>query len=182
MVSKLVSIPSKITSTRQTVISTARMTPYVFLVADNTPFATFTSAVFVPACQMHVFTWQFLFLFRIYFATVPTDMVAYMWNTDRNTVFVRVIDILDVTAAPPQEPVMKAVDPEPVTSDGQAAIISKRICASVSGRKSLPVGRVPGLLHPRPSETLMCICHGRIDQNLSVWACMPPQMAKVSGS
>ena len=103
MVSKLVSIPSKITSTRQTVISTARMTPYVFLVADNTPFATFTSAVFVPACQMHVFTWQFLFLFRIYFATVPTDMVAYMWNTDRNTVFVRVIDILDVTAAPPQE-------------------------------------------------------------------------------
>ena len=96
--------------------------------------------------------------------------------------FVRVIDILDVTAAPPQEPVMKAVDPEPVASDGQAAIISKRICASVSGRKSLPVGRVPGLLHPRPSETLMCICHGRIDQNLSVWACMPPQMAKVSGS
>ena len=66
--------------------------------------------------------------------------------------------------------------------DGQAAIISRRICASVSGRKSLPVGRVPSLLHPRPSEALMCICYRRIDQNLSVWTDVMPQAAKVSGS
>ena len=52
----------------------------------------------------------------------------------------------------------------------------------VSGRKSLPVGRVPDLLHPRPSEALMCICYRRIDQNLSVWTDVMPQAAKVSGS
>ena len=39
-----------------------------------------------------------------------------------------------------------------------------------------------GLAPSRPSEALMCICHGRIDQNLSVWAGVMPQVAKVSGS
>ena len=57
-----------------------------------------------------------------------------------------------------------------------------RVCVFVSDRKSLPVGRVPGLLHPRPSEALMCICYRRIDQNLSVWTDVMPQAAKVSGS
>ena len=66
--------------------------------------------------------------------------------------------------------------------DGRAAIISGMACVSVSGRRSLPVGRVPGLLHPRPSEALMCICHVRIDQNLSVWAGVMPLVIKVSGS
>ena len=37
-------------------------------------------------------------------------MVAYMWNTDRNAVFVRVIDAPDMVASP--EPAMQAADPE----------------------------------------------------------------------
>ena len=49
----------------------------------------------------------------------PTNMVAYLWNTDRKAVFIRVIDALDVVAAPPQEPEMQAADPEPVPLDGQ---------------------------------------------------------------
>ena len=92
------------------------MTPYAFLVADNAPSVTFTFAVFIPACQAHVFTWQFPFSFWTNLATVPTNMVAYMWNTDRNTVFVRVIDALEVVAAPP-ESAMQAADPEPVEPD-----------------------------------------------------------------
>ena len=78
------------------------MTPYAFLVADNTPSVTFTFAVFVPACQAHVFTWQLSFLFRTYFATVPANMVAHMWNTDRKAVFVRILDALEVATAPPE--------------------------------------------------------------------------------
>ena len=44
-------------------------------------------------------------------------MVAYMWNTDRKAVFVRVIDTLDV-AAPP-EPVTQTACPEPVLPDSE---------------------------------------------------------------
>ena len=72
------------------------MTPYAFLVADNTPSVTFTFAVFVPACHVHVFTWQFSFLFQAYLATVPTNMVAYMWNMYRKVVNIRIIDALTV--------------------------------------------------------------------------------------
>ena len=46
----------------------------------------------------------------------PTNMVAYTWNTDRKAVFVKVIDALDVVAAP-QEPVIQAADPEPLEPD-----------------------------------------------------------------
>ncbi len=50
-----------------------------------------------------------------------TNMVAYMWNTDRKATFVRMIDALEVVMAlpllPPQEPVMQAADPEPVEPD-----------------------------------------------------------------
>ena len=99
---KLVSISSRITCSWQTVVSTARMTPYAFLVADNTPSVTFTFAVFVPACQAHVFTWQLSFLFRAYLVTVPTNMVAYMWNTDRKAVIIRILGALEVAAAPPE--------------------------------------------------------------------------------
>ena len=52
---KSVSIPSRITGTGQTVVSTVRMTLYAFLVADNTPVFTNTSAVFVPALHVHAF-------------------------------------------------------------------------------------------------------------------------------
>ena len=49
----------------------------------------------------------------------PTNMVVYMWNTDRKATFVRMIDALEVVALspPPQEPVMQAADPEPVEPD-----------------------------------------------------------------
>ena len=102
VISKLVSISSRITCSWQTVVSTARMTPYAFLVADNTPSVTFTFAVFVPACQAHVFTWQLSFLFRAYLVTVPTNMVAYLWNTDRKAVIIRILGALEVAAAPPE--------------------------------------------------------------------------------
>ena len=41
-----------------------------------------------------------------------TNMVAYMWNTDRKALFVKIIDAIEVVAAP-LEPVMQAADPEP---------------------------------------------------------------------
>ena len=46
----------------------------------------------------------------------PTNMVAYLWNTDRKAVFIRVIDALDVVAAPPQEPEMQASRPRTGTT------------------------------------------------------------------
>ena len=46
----------------------------------------------------------------------PTNMVAYMWNTDRKAVFVKIIDALEVVAAL-LEPVVQAADPEPLEPD-----------------------------------------------------------------
>ena len=46
----------------------------------------------------------------------PTNMVAYMWNTDRKAVFVKIIDAIEVVAVLP-EPVMQAADPEPLEPD-----------------------------------------------------------------
>ena len=46
----------------------------------------------------------------------PTSMVAYMWNTDRKSTFLKIIDALEVAAAP-QEPVVQAADPEPLEPD-----------------------------------------------------------------
>ena len=55
--------------------------------------------------------------FRTYLATVPTNMVAYTWNTDRKAMFVKVIDALEVVAS--LEPAMQAADPEPVEPDSE---------------------------------------------------------------
>ena len=46
----------------------------------------------------------------------PTNMVAYMWNTDRKALFVKIINAFEVVAAP-LEPVMQAADPEPAVPD-----------------------------------------------------------------
>ena len=46
----------------------------------------------------------------------PTNMVAYMWNTDREALFVKIIDALEVVAASP-ESAMQAADPEPLEPD-----------------------------------------------------------------
>ena len=88
------------------------MTPYAFLVADNTFAISNTSVMLVPTCYVHIFPWQLSFLFRAYLATVPTNMVAYMWNTDRKAVFIKIIDVIEVVVAP-QEPVMQTASPEP---------------------------------------------------------------------
>ena len=45
----------------------------------------------------------------------PTNMVAYMWNTDRKATFIKIIDAFEVAASP--EPVMQAADPEPLEPD-----------------------------------------------------------------
>ena len=42
-----------------------------------------------------------------------TNMVAYMWNTDRKAVFIKIIDAFEVVAAL-LEPVVQAADPEPL--------------------------------------------------------------------
>ena len=69
---------------------------------------------------MHIFAWQFPISFRTYLATVPTNAVAYMWNTDGRAMFVRVIDVPEVAAPPsPQKSVMQAADPEPVLPDSE---------------------------------------------------------------
>ena len=42
------------------------------------------------------------FCFGSYLVTVPTNMVAYLWNTDRKAVIIRILDALEVAAAPPE--------------------------------------------------------------------------------
>ena len=42
-------------------------------------------------------------------------MVAYLWNTDRKAVFIKVIDVLEVVASP--ESAMQATDPELLEPD-----------------------------------------------------------------
>ena len=75
----------------------------------------------------------------------PTNMVAYLWNTDRKAVFIRVIDALDVVAAPPQEPEMQAADPEPVPLDGQMP----------ADPEPVPLdGQMPADPEPIPSDIL----------------------------
>ena len=51
----------------------------------------------------------------------PTNMVAYMWNTDRKAAFIKIIDALEVVAAALLEPVVQAADPEPLEPDSVAA-------------------------------------------------------------
>ena len=47
-----------------------------------------------------------------------TNMVAYMWNTDRKAAFIKIIDAFEVVAVLP-EPVVQAADPEPVEPDSE---------------------------------------------------------------
>ena len=83
---------------------------------------------------MHIFAWQFPISFRTYLATVPTNMVAYMWNTDRRAMFVRVIDVPEVAAPPsPQKPVMQATDPEPVLPDSELSADLEPVPADMAG-------------------------------------------------
>ena len=46
-----------------------------------------------------------------------TNMVAYMWNTDRKATFIKIINALEVVISP--EPEVQAADPEPVEPDSE---------------------------------------------------------------
>ena len=47
-----------------------------------------------------------------------TNMVAYMWNTDRKATFIKIIDAFEVVAVLP-ESAMQAADPEPLEPDSE---------------------------------------------------------------
>ena len=51
----------------------------------------------------------------------PTNMVAYMWDTNRKATLVRIIDAFEVTAAL-LESDMQTADPEPVTPDFEPVV------------------------------------------------------------
>ena len=59
----------------------------------------------------------------------PTNMVAYMWNTDRKALFVKIIDAIEVVAAL-LEPVMQAADPEPIVPDSEMPVDSEPVAPS----------------------------------------------------
>ena len=48
----------------------------------------------------------------------PTNMVAYMWNTDRKAAFIKIIDAFEVTAVLP-ESVIQTADPEPLEPNSE---------------------------------------------------------------
>ena len=57
-----------------------------------------------------------------------TNMVAYMWNTDRKAVFIKIIDAFEVVAS--LEPVMQAADPEPIVPDSEMPVDSELVAPS----------------------------------------------------
>ena len=75
----------------------------------------------------------------------PTNMVAYMWNTDRKATFVRIIDAFEVTAsAVLQEPVMQKADPEPVLPDSELPADPEPV---------VPYSELPADPEPVPRDT-----------------------------
>ena len=87
----------------------------------------------------------------------PTNMVAYLWNTDRKASFIKIIDAFEVAAAP-QEPVMQAADPEPVPLDGQMPADPEPVPLDGQMPADLePVpldGQMPADPEPVPADTL----------------------------
>ena len=62
----------------------------------------------------------------------PTNMVAYMWNTDRKATFIKIIDAFEVAAAL-LEPVMQAADPEPVEPDSELPADPEPVAPDLAG-------------------------------------------------
>ena len=75
----------------------------------------------------------------------PTNMVAYMWNTDRKALFVKIIDALEVVATL-LEPVMQAADPEPLEPDSELPADPEPVAPDLAGDVVDP--------EPVPSDTL----------------------------
>ena len=75
----------------------------------------------------------------------PTNMVAYMWNTDRKAAFIKIIDAIEVVAAP-LEPVMQAADPEPLEPDSGLPADPEPVAPDFAGDAADP--------EPVPADTL----------------------------
>ena len=75
----------------------------------------------------------------------PTNMVAYMWNTDRKATFIKIIDAFEVAAsAVLQEPVMQKADPEPVLPDSEMPADPEPV---------VPYSELPADPEPVPRDT-----------------------------
>ena len=69
----------------------------------------------------------------------PTNMVVYTWDTDRRPTIVRMVDVLDVTAAAAEA---KAADPKPITPDSELPADPK------------PDSELPADSEPTPADML----------------------------
>ena len=75
----------------------------------------------------------------------PTNMVAYMWNTDRKAAFIKIIDAFGVAAAL-LEPVVQAADPEPLEPDSVLPADPEPVVPDLAGDVVDP--------EPVPADTL----------------------------
>ena len=75
----------------------------------------------------------------------PTNMVAYMWNTDRKAAFIKIIDAFGVAAAL-LEPVVQAADPEPLEPDSVLPADPEPVAPDLAGDVVDP--------EPVPADTL----------------------------
>ena len=67
----------------------------------------------------------------------PTNMVAYMWNTDRKATFIKIIDAFEVAAAL-LEPVVQAADPEPLEPDSELPADPEPVAPDLAGDAADP--------------------------------------------
>ena len=66
-----------------------------------------------------------------------TNMVAYMWNTDRKATFIKIIDAIGVAAAL-LEPVVQAADPEPLEPDSELPADPEPVVPDLAGDAADP--------------------------------------------
>ena len=76
-----------------------------------------------------------------------TNMVAYMWNTDRKALFIKIIDAIEVVAAP-LEPVMQAADPEPLEPDSELPADPEPVVPDLAGDAAYPEPVLSDVLWP----------------------------------
>ena len=70
-----------------------------------------------------------------------TNMVAYMWNTDRKAAFIKIIDAFEVAAAL-LEPVVQAADPEPLEPDSELPADPEPVAPDLAGDAADPEPRI----------------------------------------
>ena len=74
----------------------------------------------------------------------PTNMVAYMWNTDRKAAFIKIVDALEVVTSP--ESVVQTTDPEPAIPDSELPADPEPVAPDLAGDVVDP--------EPMPADTL----------------------------